>query len=147
MTTFILKKYAEDQVVQTSNDNPNPESNDVNDKENKENLDRITISTTGSISGIVATALGRVFKNTNVSIEKFEDTVDSDIKVISSDSINKDPADTFNAIHKNDTILICNNGFTTLAEEWFLTNIPNKTENVFYTPDSFARHIKTRLLG
>lgn len=133
MTTFVLKKYAEKEET-----NENLESKEEKDSE------EMTITVVGSVSEIVAKALNKVLDK-QLEIKQQEDNASSDVKAISTEDINTNPVDTFNSIKPNDVVFIHNNGFKTKEEEWFLTNIGNKTQNVFYTVESFIKFIQKKL--
>ncbi len=137
MTTFVLKKY--DNSVQSPNSETNTEIKPT---------EEVTIKVEGSVAEIVAAALQRVLVN-KVNIEEVEDTQDIEnveqVKAISTEEINKDPLKAFNSINKKDLVFIQNKGFKTSTEEWFLLNIPNKTNTVFYTVESLIKHVCTKL--
>lgn len=130
MTTFILKKYED-----------NKENITTKEKEDTSNND-LLITIDGSISEIIIKALYKALDN-NIEINE-QNTEESNIKVISTENINKLPLDTFNSIQKNDIVFIYNRGFKTSQEEWFLTNIFNKTNNIYYTLESFINFIKNK---
>lgn len=137
MTTFTLKKYEEnkeqDQQTQQAA---------LNADQQKEEL---TVSVVGSISEIVAKALHKALAH-DVEIQEQPEGEAGNTKAISTEDINSAPLDTFNSINKDDAVFIhSENGFKTKEEEWFLTNIGNKTENVFYTLESFIQYIKRTL--
>lgn len=136
MATFILKKYDENASQQDTD-----QTKQINEETQKEQL---TVSVVGSISEIVAKALYKALANKAEVVEKPDDEASS-TKAISSEDINSAPLETFNSIQQNDAVFIHNNGFKTKEEEWFLTNIGNKTENVFYTVESFISYIKKKL--
>jgi len=143
MPTFILKKYNQEEnkpIENTPGENTPEGTVSAGEKE-----EQLSISVTGSISQIVATALHKVLDN-KASIEEVPDqTSETPVKAISTEDINNTPLDTFNSINKDDTVFIHNTGFKTVAEEWLLTNISNKTTNVFYTIESFIAFVKTKL--
>ena len=130
MTTFVLKKYSQEEDKAVDNKEPSKTE--------------IEIEVTKSVSEVIAKALYSYFEKKNIDIEEKEET-DSDVKVISTESINQDPITTFKSIRNNDHVLILNKGFTTAKEEWFLLNIQNKTKNVFYTLESFLGFIESKL--
>lgn len=137
MATFILKKYEENKDEQ-NNDSAKQAQAKVEDE-------RMTVTVVGSISEIVAKALYKALAN-KVNIEEQPDDAASDTKAISTEDINSAPLDTFNSINPNDAVFIhSEHGFKTREEEWFLTNIGNKTENVFYTVESFIKYIQQKL--
>lgn len=144
MPTFLLKKYntsPDENVNKETQEQPAEQSSEQKEDQSPETM-MITVS--GSISQIVATALNKVLQNTNVTIEETEtEDQSSSIKAISIEDINKEPVDTLRNIHDNDFVFIHTNGFSTAKEEWFLTNIANKTNRIVYTLESFIRHIKT----
>lgn len=137
MTTFVLKKY--DNSVQSPNSETNTEIKPT---------EEVTIKVEGSVAEIVAAALQRVLVN-KVNIEEVEDTQDIEnveqVKAISTEEINKDPLKAFNSINKKDLVFIQNKGFKTSTEEWFLLNISNKTNTVFYTVESLIKHVCVKL--
>ena len=134
MATFVLKKY-DKEVVDEKPTETKPES---------EAKKELVITVTGSVAEIVANALNKALSN-DVEVIEQEDPALSNTKAVSTEDINRDPIDTFKSIRDNDTVFIHNKGFTTAKEEWFLTNLPNKHSNVFYTVESFIAHIKTQL--
>lgn len=137
MTTFVLKKY--DNSVQSPNSESNSEIKPT---------EEVTIKVEGSVAEIVASALQRVLAN-KVNIQEVEDNQDTEnteqVKAISTEEINKDPIKAFNSINKKDIVFIQNKGFKTSTEEWFLLNIPNKTNTVFYTVESLLKHVCAKL--
>lgn len=137
MTTFVLKKY--DNSVQSPNSETNTEIKPT---------EEVTIKVEGSVAEIVASALQSVLAN-KVNIQEVEDNQDTEnteqVKAISTEEINKDPLKAFNSINKQDIVFIQNKGFKTSTEEWFLLNIPNKTNTVFYTVESLLKHVCAKL--
>lgn len=137
MTTFVLKKY--DNSVQSPNSESNSEIKPT---------EEVTIKVEGSVAEIVASALHSVLAN-KVNIQEVEDNQDTEnteqVKAISTEEINKDPLKAFNSINKQDIVFIQNKGFKTSTEEWFLLNIPNKTNTVFYTVESLLKHVCAKL--
>lgn len=137
MTTFVLKKY--DNSVQSPNSESNSEIKPT---------EEVTIKVEGSVAEIVASALQSVLAN-KVNIQEVEDNQDTEnteqVKAISTEEINKDPLKAFNSINKQDIVFIQNKGFKTSTEEWFLLNIPNKTNTVFYTVESLLKHVCAKL--
>lgn len=139
MPTFLLKKYDTTQSEQVNQENPESPKKEEEVKEAEE----MTITVTGAISQIVATALQKVLENTQVHMNEVEnEPQEADVKAISAENINEEPVDTLRSIHDNDFVFIHTNGFTTAQEAWFLTNIENKTKNVVYTIESFIKHVK-----
>lgn len=138
MTTFVLKKYEDKKEEDAS-------TNIENKEENKES--EVVIKVYGSVAEIVANALNKVLEN-KVEVKEIAEDQESDtvVKAITTEDINSKPLDTFNSINKNDIVFISNNGFKTAQEEWFLTNIENKTSNVFYSVESLIKFV-TRKLG
>jgi len=144
MPTFLLKKYSQTpaELVNQENTQTVASGNSEEKKENDE-PEEMKITVTGTISQIVATALQKVLVNTNVNMEEVEDEdKESQVKAISSENINKEPIDTLRSIKDNDFVFIQTSGFTTAQEDWFLTNVNNKTKNIVYTIESFINHIK-----
>lgn len=139
MPTFLLKKYETaptEHVNQENTEQPKQEEQEQAPKE-------LTITVSGSISQIVASALNKVLQNTDVNVEQ-TDTEDQNasVKAISTENINQEPVDTLRNIHDNDFVFIHTHGFTTAQEDWFLTNVANKTNKVVYTLESFLKHVK-----
>lgn len=143
MPTFVLKKYNQENNV--NNETKELDNTTNQDTNNINNDKELTITVTGTVAEIVANALNKVFENKVEITKTEEDKTDSNIKAISTESVNSLPLDTFNFINKDDIVFIYNKGFSTAKEEWFLTNIENKTKNVFYTIESFIKFIKTKL--
>jgi len=144
MPTFLLKKYSQTpaELVNQENTQTVASSNSEEKKESDE-PEEMKITVTGTISQIVAIALQKVLVNTNVNMEEVEnEDKESQVKAISSENINKEPIDTLRSIKDNDFVFIQTSGFTTAQEDWFLTNVNNKTKNVVYTIESFINHIK-----
>lgn len=143
MPTFLLKKYNET-PTENVNQESVPQTETEQQKEEDKVPDSMTITVSGSISQIVATALNKVLQNTYVHIKEIEgDDQSANVKAISTENINKQPVDTLRNIHDNDFLFIYTKGFTTAQEEWFLTNVANKTNNIVYTLESFIKYIKT----
>lgn len=139
MTTFTLKKYEE--VKPDDNSEQQVEQKEV---ANKEPLS-LNVSVVGSISEIVAKALNEALAN-KVKVVEQTDGPDTTVKAISTEDINSDPANTFKNINKDDAVFIHSPGpFKTKEEEWFLTNIHNKTDNVFFSIEKFINYIKLKL--
>lgn len=139
MPTFLLKKYDTTQSEQVNQETPETPKKEEENKKDEE----MTITVTGAISQIVATALQKVLENTQVHMSEVEnEPQEADVKAISAENINEEPVDTLRSIHDNDFVFIHTNGFTTAQEAWFLTNIENKTKNVVYTIESFIKHVK-----
>ncbi len=139
MATFVLKKYEE-----KKNDISESKPVEKTGEEIPQEDQKLVITVTGTIAEIVANALNKVLSN-KVEVIENEDPALSDIKAVSTEDINNNPIDTFNSIKNNDVVFIYNSGFKTAKEEWFLTNLPNKNSNVFYTIESFISYIKVKL--
>lgn len=142
MPTFLLKKY--NQAPNEHVGQEAPQQTDQQKEEDKEKIpESMTITVSGSISQIVATALNKVLENTDVNVEQTEtEDQSADVKAISTENINEEPVDTLRNIHDNDFVFIHTKGFNTAQEEWFLTNVANKTNKVVYTLESFINHVK-----
>lgn len=141
MPTFLLKKYNETSTDQVNKENS--EHSDIKKEEQINEPEEMKITVTGTISQIVATALQKVLYNTQIHMDEIDGEVkDSQVKAISTENINKEPIETLRFIENNDFVFIHTNGFTTTQEEWFLTNINNKTKNIVYTLESFINHVK-----
>lgn len=141
MPTFLLKKY--EQAPTESVNQENPETPKTEEQKQDNEPEEMKITVTGAISQIVATALQKVLKNTPIQMQEAEtEDKDSAVKAISTENINEEPVDTLRSIQDNDFVFIHSNGFTTAQEEWFLTNVGNKTKNVVYTLEGFINHVK-----
>lgn len=139
MTTFTLKKYEETKPEE------NTEQTQEQKEENKKEQLSLTVNVVGSISEIVAKALNKALSK-KVNVIEQTDGPDTNVKAISTEDINSNPADTFNSINKDDVVFIHAGGpFKTKEEEWFLSNIANKTDNVFLSLEKFINHIKLKL--
>ena len=146
MATFVLKKYSDNKEEAV-----NPESKPGELKEGeltpaqKEEEESLQIEVSGSISSIVAAALHKVLQNKHINLDiieqENEETAESTVKAITTEDINSDPLKAFRSINKADVVFISSEGFKTKEEEWFLTNLPNKTDKVFYTVESFATYL------
>lgn len=139
MPTFLLKKYDSAPTENVNQENPEQPI----EKKEEQVPETMTITVSGSISQIVATALNKVLENTDVQVEQTDsEDQNADVKAISTENINEEPVDTLRNIHDNDFVFIHTQGFTTAQEEWFLTNMANKTNKVVYTLESFINHVK-----
>lgn len=144
MTTFTLKKYEEPTQAEITHSDlgaPNESLTGTTTETPKviEEQKEIKINVSDSISAIVAKALNKIFAN-KIEIMESEESP-SVTKVISAEEIKLHPIETFKSVNKGDRVFIHNDGFKTAQEEWFLTNIPNKSSQVFYTINSFAKFI------
>lgn len=148
MPTFVLKKYQE---TKSSPDTENQlNSNKQNEEEvgvTKEDVPKdMVVTISGTVAEIVAQALHKALANkAQITQLEEESTGATDVKTVSTEDINTSPLDAFNNISKNDVVFIHNRGFKTSQEEWFLTNIPNKTNHVFYTVESLVKFIQSKL--
>lgn len=139
MTTFILKKYEE--PTSSPNNEQTQNNNNQQDQGNTQTEKKeITVLVQGSIAEIVGDALRKVMTK-DVEITEIPTAESSHVKAISAESITQDPVDTFRSINPNDVVLIQGNGFNTKEQEWFLMNLESKTKNVFYTVESFVKHL------
>lgn len=142
MPTFILKKYENNKQ-----DAPNGSETKANTDEiesNKEENKDLIITISGTIAEIVCKALNKTLDN-KIIIEQTEKYSSPEATAVSTEDINKDPISTFNDIQKDSVIFIHNRGFKTTKEEWFLTNISNKSSSVHYSVEGFVSYVKTRL--
>lgn len=165
MAIFALKKYSDKEIEPTKEEgqvdsvkeadnkevqNVNSSGVDVPKEKESINEDSLQIEISGSVSGLVALALQKVLSDKNVRME-VEDSdeevkeVKSSIKAITSEDINSDPVKAFKSISKSDVVYIQTEGFNTAQEEWFLTNLPNKTDNVFYSVESAVNYLSASL--
>lgn len=139
MSTFIISKYNKPDETKTSET-----QNDQVNTDGKNDKEELIIQVSGTISEIVARALNKALGN-SIDIEVKQEESNSNIKAISTEDINKTPASTFNSIKKDDILFIHSKGFNTATEEWFLSNLANKTPKVFYTLEHFVSYVKTSL--
>ena len=142
MTTFVLKKYEEKPIEPISGVKP---EEDKTTPPKKEEL-MIEIKATDTIAKIVATALYKALPN-NVLIEEAPDAPKSeaDTAAISTEDINRSPADCLKQVKNGSSLLIMNEGFKTEKEEWFLSSMGPKRVNVFYSLESFVQHVRKTL--
>jgi len=135
MPTFVLNKYENKEKTPDAVNDENNENTEVKEEEKYINI-------TGTLSEIVNNALHKCFPN-NTNIELKEEDKETDYKAISVEDINNDPLNTFNRIKKGDTVLIYTaKAFETLKDEWFLTNLTNKTNKVFFSLEQFINCVK-----
>ena len=150
MTTFILKKYNPEITDKTPEKKPEEISkadssavpNTV--ETGTANSTEVTVTITGTISEIVANALYKALPR-NVAITETEEATDASLKAISTEEINAHPLEALNAVNNNDVVFISNTGFNTTKEEWFLTNVANKTNKVIYTVEGLIGYVKREL--
>lgn len=139
MTTFVLKKYEDRSPVEGGVSDKETEGEKPAVKEEA----MIEIKASDTISKIVATALYRALPN-NVEIEERENS-GTDNAVISTEDINRNPADCVNRLKNGSTVVIVGEGFKTAKEDWFLSTLENKNMKVFYSMESFISHVKKTL--
>lgn len=141
MATFVLSKYkpeAEDNAAGETPETTKPESKE-------DGVSKILLKVDGSISEMVARALSELLAN-KVDVTPLDDTeIDASVnvkegKALTTESINEDPLRVFESIPKDAIVYIANEGFKTQKEEWFLSNITNKTDKVFYSIKSLANY-------
>lgn len=137
MTTFVLKKYQEKPV----NAVPKEEGKETPKVPEKAEV-MIEITATDTIAKIVAMALYKALPN-NIEIEEVEDKTSTDTAaaVISTEDINKSPVDCLKSVKNGSSLLIMNEGFSTEKEEWFLSSMGPKHVQVFYSVESFVKHV------
>lgn len=144
MTTFVLKKYEEKTEETPHSEKTTPVGAVVTPQEEHQ----VTIQVDSSVAEIVAKTLLEVLGN-RATIQQLADKKEEEqgttqqARVITTESINNDPIATLRSVSPNDILLISNEGFHTEKEEWFLTNITNKTPTVFYSVESFVKHLST----
>lgn len=147
MTTFVLKKYEEKTEETPHSEETTPEGAAVTPQEEQQ----VTIQVDSSVAEIVAKTLLEVLGN-RATIQQLADKKEEEqgttqqARVITTESINSDPIATLRSVSPNDILFISNEGFHTEKEEWFLTNITNKTPTVFYSVESFVKHLSTLFL-
>lgn len=132
MTTFVLKKYEEKPLQPDVKKEETPTEQQDNLKEEKS----VEIEVSNTIADTVATALYKILENKDTQVSVLDDSLNKgpDIQVVTAECINKDPLQTFNNIRPNTTVcIIVKEQFSTKEEEWFLLNLPNKTNKVFYS--------------
>lgn len=160
MATFVLKKYQPEEEKANSPETTDPAKTD----ETKTDEPIILIEATDTVAEIVAKALQASF--TNVEIDKtnnkttttgtIANTTDpsktTDINatykasIIATEDINKDPVSTFNRLGKDNHVhILTKKAFGTAKEEWFLTNLSNKTSNVYYSLESLLDKVASTL--
>ncbi|EKD89552.1 MAG: hypothetical protein ACD_33C00045G0019 [uncultured bacterium] len=140
MTTFVLNKYEPKKEEKTTDQNTENETTEVETEK-----EEAYIMATGTISEIVYKALHKTFANVT-ELEENDNSKTSNYKAVSTEDINNNPIETFNSIKENDVVLIhTNKAFSTSKEEWFLSNIGNKTKNVFYTVESFVKYLESNI--
>ena len=143
MTTFVLKKYEEKTEETSQSGETTPEGAVVTPREEQQ----VTIRVDSSVAEIVAKTLLEVLGNRatiqQLADKKEEQDITQQARVITTESINNDPIATLRSVSPNDILLISNEGFHTEKEEWFLTNVANKTPTVFYSVESFVKHLGT----
>ena len=145
MPTFVLKKY---------NDKPTPAPTTVDGKpvdppepstHAEDEVEELKISVTGSISGIVAQALYKAFKTTEIQVEVEEkegEDADATVQVISAEDINLRPSDVLKRAKQAKFLFISSEGFKTLHESWFLHNVEAANVPTVYTVESLVQHVK-----
>lgn len=150
MTTFVLKKYS-DQTEDNLTEEQKLEQQTEQKKEQqkKDEEVRLQIQLTGSVSSIVANALYKVLGNKQVELEEADsedvEGTESSIRVVSTEEINSSPVEAYRAISEEDIVFIDSKGFTTNEEEWFLMNLEHKPNRVFYTVESLANYLVSKL--
>lgn len=137
MTTFVLKKYEE------QNPTENNTEGGVEPTTTKPEEQTIEIQVSDTIAKIVAVALYKALPN-NVQMEEREETP-SNTNVVSTEDINNNPADCLKKLKNGSTVMIVNEGFKTEKEEWFLSSLGNKNINAFYSMESFIKHVLSSL--
>lgn len=151
MPTFILKKYS-DKLPENK-----PQVDDVKETVEKEEtkpdvIGTLKLTASTSIAEMIAIALNKTLKTTELvevsddDIAESGNSINSMGQVISTEVINSDPVGALKSIQPGVPLCIINNGFKTKEEEFFLTNVENKTDKVFYTVESFATFF-TMLFG
>lgn len=126
MTTLVLSKYA-----------------DKKEEQPKEEDKKVTIDVEGTISSIIANALYKAMPN-NVEIKE-EQGGDNGVKVVSSESVNTDPAIILDTVSKGDVVLVLTDVIKTENEQWFLSNLEGKEAHAIYTLESLVRYVKKEL--
>ena len=146
MTTFILKKYDPETTDKKPEDPPPATTNEVPGETSASTPEtsKATVVITGTISEIVAAALYKALAR-QVDITKTEESVDASLKAVSTEEINTNPVDALSSVNPDDVLFISNAGFSTTKEEWFLTNIANKTNKVIYTVEGLINYVKREL--
>lgn len=151
MAVFVLKKYSdlpEEPTVDIEEGKTQEEQvQEKNEEIKKEKVEeRLQIEATGSIAEIVAKALYRILgDNKEVVIEEDPDLVDPtapiQAKVITTEDINANPLTSLRSIQEGQSVCVVAESFSTEQEEWFLTNLENKTNKIHYSVESFLTKI------
>jgi len=136
MTTFVLKKY-------NQKENNQVDETDVNSEANAKIEEEKYIEISGSISEIIIKALQSTLSNNVEEDTTGEKESTVSVKTVTTEEINNDPLAAFTSISKNDVVYIQSNGFKTAQEEWFLTNLPSKTDKTFYSVNSLVEYLKS----
>lgn len=148
MATFVLKKYSDKQEEPTSTPEGTPEQQKQTEVE-KAKEESLRIDVTGSISGIIAQALQKTLTNKSIDIDIVEGENEEEgravIKAISTEDINNNPVETLRSVKEGDVVFISTEGFKTPTEDWFLYNLGNKTDKVFYTVEAFMGYIQRQI--
>lgn len=132
MPVFTLKNYeaSKDTAVSDSDAQVRQEAQDL-----KEQV--VTIQANDSVAKIVAAALYKTLPN----VDEGDTQASVDTQVISTEDINRSPADTWELVKNTRNIVIVNEGFSTQKEEWFLSNLECSKANVFYSVESYLRSL------
>jgi hypothetical protein len=151
MAIFTLKRYEENKEVkkEPSGDEQQQKTVSAGDPVKKED-NVLVINVSDTVADIVSKALFKTLQNVEI-VQTEDDDCNTDMDVNSTDivtteDINNDPIESFNRIKKTNAVFISSKqAFSTEKEEWFLMNIKNKTNNVFYTMESFIKYVKESL--
>ncbi len=144
MTTFVLKKYDEQQEKPTEPVQSSPEQPDPK----KDDRDLYVVDGDKTISEIIAKALYKAL-GTGVNLQETDQVPVGDsqthvIKTVSTEQINHDPVGTLKSIKKGDVVYIQNRGFKTAKEDWFLSSMEAMNHTVLLTEDSVVRYALNR---
>lgn len=135
MTTFVLKHY-EDQP-------PDAEKAQSQEEQGEDDKD-FAVEIKGSVAEIVAAALYKTLGNHVKEVDETSGQI-VEVNAVSTEDINADPLQTFRSIGQDDIVFIQSQGFHTNEEEWFLMNLPNKTDKVFYTVEALTSYLVSQL--
>lgn len=146
MTTFVLKRY--EQPVQETP--PNKEAQQDSGITKTEAMPQATVSINAhdSISKIVAAALYSSMPNTVEvrEVSEADEKITQDaIKVISTESVNTDPVMSIRFVSGESDVAVIGNGFHTEKDEWFLSTLNTRGNNVIYSMESVIAKVKSAL--
>jgi hypothetical protein len=139
MPVFNLTKY--DDAVKQSEDQA-AARDQTKDDQVELHEQKISIHASDTVSKIVADALYK----TLTKVEPVEQTDEEapNTEVVSTEDINRSPADVWIAVKKAQTVVIVTEGFRTQREEWFLSVLQEQGKTVFYSMESYLASMKLK---